>query len=429
MESSLSSNQVTPTAASEALSLAFLLERGIDCTRKGSYVEGAAFFVLARERLTPDQMHLAIVLDAYLQSHSSYWQAQQSLHFASKRFATADSEHQTCLLAIEKLLPALDDKAEQGAQSHLQPQLSQLPDNQLQHQQTRLHLLSTDHKRSDFPLVGSSAPEFLHDAGDPLPDLYITCFGHFGVKWSEQPIVLCHSRNGQAILRYLVAQTGYRATVDRLMDALWAQDAPEKARRKLQVAASAARRSLNGGCHCGPGEGYILCRDGFYELNQSVTIHTDVDEFLSLWQAGRQAIGAESMALYERACNLCSGPFLVEDTYADWSSTRREQLKQIYFSMCRALAGYYLEVRHYEDAVKWTSAILREDRCDEAAHRQLIRIYVAQGCRSEVLQQYYRCERILSQELGVQPMSETMDLLQVILNSPDLPLRAKIPTE
>jgi DNA-binding SARP family transcriptional activator len=425
MESSLSSNQVTPTAACGTLSLAFLLERGIDCTRQGSYVEGAAFFVLARERLTPDQMHLAIVLDAFLQSHSSYWQAQQSLHFASKRFAAADSEYQTCLVAIEKLLPALDDKAEQGAQS----QLSQLPDNQLQHQQPRLHLLPTDYKRSDFTIVGSSAQEFLHDAGDPLPDLYITCFGHFGVKRSEQPIVLCHSRNGQAILRYLVAQTGYRATVDRLMDALWPQDAPEIARRKLQVAASAARRSLNGGYHCGPGEGYILCRDGFYELNQSVTIHTDVDEFLSLWQAGRQAIGAESIALYERACNLCSGPFLVEDTYADWSSTRREQLKQIYFSMCRALAGYYLEVRHYEDAVKWTSAILREDRCHEAAHRQLIRIYVAQDCRSEALQQYYRCERILSQELGVQPMSETMDLLQVILNSTDLPLRAKIPTE
>jgi DNA-binding SARP family transcriptional activator len=425
MESSLSSNQVTPTAASEALSLAFLLKRGIDCTRQGSYVEGAAFFVLARERLTPDQMHLAIVLDAFLQSHSSYWQAQQSLHFASKRFAAADSEHQTCLLAIEKLLPPLDDKAEQGAQS----QLSQPLDDQLQHQQPRLHLLSTDYKRSDFTIVGSSAQEFLHDAGDPLPDLYITCFGHFGVKRSEQPIVLCHSRNGQAILRYLVAQTGYRATVDRLMDALWPQDAPEIARRKLQVAASAARRSLNGGYHCGPGEGYILCRDGFYEFNPLVTIHTDVDEFLSLWQAGRQAIDAESIALYERACNLCSGPFLVEDTYADWSSTRREQLKQNYFSMCRALAGYYLEVRHYEDAVKWTSAILREDRCHEAAHRQLIRIYVAQGCRSEALQQYYRCERILSQELGVQPMSETMDLLQVILNSPDLPLRAKLPTE
>lgn len=427
MESSLSANQVTHTAASEALSLAFLLERGIDCTRQGSYVEGAVFFVLARERLTPDQMQLAIVIDAFLQSHSSYWQAQQSLHFASKRFAEADSEHQTRLGAIEMLLPALNEKADQGTQSHLQSQPSQLPKNQLQHQQTRLHLLPVDHKRSDFTIGGSSAPEFLHDAVDTLPDLYITCFGHFEVKRLDQPIVLCHSRNGQAILRYLVAQTGYRATVDRLMDALWARDAPDIARRKLQVAVSAARRSLNGACNCGPGEGYILCKDGFYQFNPLVTIQTDVDEFLALWQAGRRANGSESMALYERACTLCSGPFLIEDTYADWSSTRREQLKQIYFTMCRALAEYYLEVRHYEDAVKWTSAILREDRCDEMAHRQLIRIYVAQGWRSEALQQYYRCERNLSQELGVPPMPETMDLLQVILNSTDLPLSRENP--
>src|ERR1700693_5098423 len=176
MESSLSSNQVTSTAASEAFSLVFLLERGIDCTRHGSYVEGAALFVLARERLTPDQVHLAEALDEFLQSHSSYWQAQQSLHLASKRFAAADSEHQTCLLAIENLLPPLDDKAEQGAQSHP----SQPPDDQLQHQQPRLHVLSTDHKRSDFTIIGPSALEFLHDAGDPLPDLYFTCFGHFG---------------------------------------------------------------------------------------------------------------------------------------------------------------------------------------------------------------------------------------------------------
>ena len=67
MESSLSSDQVTLRVASESFSLAYLLERGIDCTRQGSYVEGAAFFVLARERLTPDQMHLAVEIDAFLQ--------------------------------------------------------------------------------------------------------------------------------------------------------------------------------------------------------------------------------------------------------------------------------------------------------------------------------------------------------------------------
>jgi len=429
LESSLSSNQVTLRVASESFSLAYLLERGIDCTRQGSYVEGAAFFVLARERLTPDQMHLAVEIDAFLQSHTSYWQAQLSLHAASKRFAETDSERQTCLAAIEKLLPALGEKANQVAQSHLQPQPSQLPNNQLQQPQAHLHLLSDDHKHSNFSIAKPSTPEFLHNAGDSLPNLYITCFGHFEVKRFDQPIMLCHSRSGQAIIRYLVAQVGYRASVDRLMDALWPQDTPEIARRKLQVAVSSARRSLNGDCHCRPGEGYILYKDGFYQFNSSVAVQTDVEEFLFLWQAGRQASGSESMALYERACNLCSGPFLVEDMYADWSFTRREYLKDIYCAMCRTLAEYYQEMRQYEDAVKWTNAILREDRCDEAAHRQLMSIYVAQGRRSETLQQYYRCERILSKELGVAPMPETMSVLQAILNSADLSPGEKFPGE
>jgi len=160
-----------------------------------------------------------------------------------------------------------------------------------------------------------------------------------------------------------------------------------------------------------------------------VAVQTDVEEFLFLWQAGRQASGSESMALYERACNLCSGSFLVEDMYADWSFTRREYLKDIYCAMCRTLAEYYQEMRQYEDAVKWTNAILREDRCDEAAHRQLMSIYVAQGRRSETLQQYYRCERILSKELGVAPMPETMSVLQAILNSADLSPGEKFPGE
>jgi DNA-binding SARP family transcriptional activator len=97
--------------------------------------------------------------------------------------------------------------------------------------------------------------------------------------------------------------------------------------------------------------------------------------------------------------------------------------------MCRTLAAYYLEARSYEDVVKWTNAILREDHCDEEAHRQLIRIRVAQGQRSEALQQYYRCERILFKELGVSPMHETMNLLQAIQNTTDLTLHKHFPVE
>jgi DNA-binding SARP family transcriptional activator len=107
--------------------------------------------------------------------------------------------------------------------------------------------------------------------------------------------------------------------------------------------------------------------------------------------------------------------------YADWSLLQREQLSQTYLTMCRALANYYLDNTNYEDAAKWAKAILKENRCDEAAHRQLIQIYAAQGRRSEALQQYQRCERVLREELEVQPLPETVRLLQALLANELLP--------
>jgi len=75
----------------------------------------------------------------------------------------------------------------------------------------------------------------------------------------------------------------------------------------------------------------------------------------------------------------------------------------------------------YEYAMRWIGAILKENRCDEVAHQQLMRAYAAQGRRSEALRQYQLCARILVEELGVQPMPETISLFQAILNNEHLP--------
>src|SRR5262252_3769484 len=103
MDSPLSSDQGTLTVASGASSLASLLERGLHCTRQGYFAEGVTFFALARERLSPDQMHFAVALDALIQSHAGYLQAQHALHVASKRFVKADTDQQAQLVALEKL--------------------------------------------------------------------------------------------------------------------------------------------------------------------------------------------------------------------------------------------------------------------------------------------------------------------------------------
>jgi DNA-binding SARP family transcriptional activator len=204
------------------------------------------------------------------------------------------------------------------------------------------------------------------------------------------------------------------------MAALWPEEAPEVAEHKLRVAVSALRCSLNRNFVSEPGSGYILCKGQVYQLNSMVQLHSDVNEFLALYQAGQKARDSETRAsYYEQACQLYSGPFLAEDVYAEWSYLPREELMKTYVIMCDKLAEYNLQSQCYEAAEKWASAILQVDRCDEEAYRQLIRAYATQGRRSEALRQYQQCQRVLSKELGIQPAPETQELFYMLVNGTD----------
>ena len=418
MDSSRSSVEEILMVAPEASSVLSLLESGIQCARQGSYSEGIAFFALAREQLTPELAHFADPLEAIVKSNVSYWQAQQMLHLASKRFAEADAEQKNTLLAIEKLLPTISEERALETQPLHQSRPLQLSSKQLQQPLKPANLFTT---ATDI-LPSHLRSEELAKSNGALPDLYITCFGRFEVRRLDKAVPLCQNRCGQTIFRYLIAQPRYSASRDTLMTVLWPEDAPEVALRKLQIAVSALRRSLNNGYSSEAGGGYILYRDPFYLLNPAVTMHTDVDEFLSLWQSGRSAGGSEAVKSFEQADRLYTNSFLVEDIYADWSTARREQLSQVHLTMCHALTSYYLEAGRYEDAEKWAGEILKGDRCDEKAHRQLMYIYSARGQRSEALRQYQRCKRILAEELGIAPTAETVNLLRALLANETSPL-------
>ncbi len=428
MNSSCSSQGEVLTFASGEPSFPHLLAYGLQCFRQGRYAEGITYLALVREQLPPDQSQLAATLDSVKRSHMSYAHALEELLQACKRFTQADAEQQAQLVVLENLLSTLIGKTaelphvqngpQKGAEANqllylMQPPLSDLKSENRLTQATKLTQEDNRNHQS------SPSLRSLSEEGSTLPALYATCFGRFAVNRAGKTLDLCSSRKGQAILRYLIAQTGHKATIDTLMALLWPEDEPEVAQPKLHSAISALRRSLNYGCSCDPGCGYIVCKNRVYYLNPLVAIHTDVDEFLQCYQAGNQT-SQERAALYERACRLYIGPFLPEDMYADWSSLQREHLNQIYLIMCRTLTDYYFMTKHYEDAANWATAILKVNRCDETAHLQLIQVYAAQGHRSEALQQYQRCERILRTELGVTPLPETTREFQKVLTSASL---------
>jgi DNA-binding SARP family transcriptional activator len=361
------------------------IRRGLLYAEQAHYADAALHFGLAREALA-DSAILA-VLDAYIESHTRFWQAQRRLHEASRQFVAAEDE-QIARLAALRTFPGL---------AAIEPAPSVQP----------------------VPAAQARPPLAPPDA--TLPGLQIKCFGGFSVWRQGGRVELCQNRNGQTILRFITTQARHRASTDALMEALWPDDEPSVAQHKLHVAVSALRRALNSDFAAPKGGGYLLHENGVYGLNPAVPVWVDAEEFAALHRTGQQAGGAAAIPYFEAACRLYAGTFLPEDLYQDWSFLRREQLSQAYLSMGETLAAHAIETGAYEEAAHWAATILEENRCHEGAYQYLMRAYAAQGRRSDALRQYGVCERVLAAELGVEPMAETTAIFYAILNGERLP--------
>jgi DNA-binding SARP family transcriptional activator/exonuclease VII small subunit len=408
MARSLGPHHDASTTLSDIPSILFFLEKGLDYIKQGYEAEACAVFTLAREQLASNQEQLTSVLDTFIQGYMLYRHAQQELQKASQRFSDAYAEQQARTAVLGSLLPKLVQEIDIHPAHLTYP----LPPSAMNR--------TGDDAPAPSPYVGAqelstpTTPDSSCLVDDALPALYITSFGRFTVKRLGHCVALCPNRTGQAILRYLLTQPGYRASLDKLIAALLPDHDLDASIHKVRVAVSALRRSLNGNHTSRYGSGYILCKSGIYQLNPAVRIYTDADEFLALYQTGRRAGGNSAVPLYETACHLYTGPFLVEDLYADWSFLRRGQFSHIHLEMCGVLTEHYLSMGRYEVAIEWATRAIQENRCDEKAHRQLIQAYALQGRRSEALLHYQTCVRTLTEELGVPPSLETVNLFKTI---------------
>ena len=384
-----------------ASKLLFLVKQGLDLVEKEDIVEFANIYAQIFQQSSSDRGELESIFESLFQEYESCQRKQYKLHDIYLQFTKVYEEHQEEVASFRKKLFSLlsDVKKCYGSDSIHDP-----------------HLLSPLQAHRSVDENSAEGPQ----KDTSLPELFITCFSHFTVKRLDQGIGLCSNRSGQMILRYLITQPNYSASTEKLITLGWPEDEPEIARNKLHLAISALRRSLHAGLPSVTGGGYLLYKNHRYFLNPAVPMRTDVQEFLYYYHSGQKK-AEERIYFYERACSLYHGPFLQEDFYSDWSFVMREKFKNIYILMCKTLSTLYSQIQDYESAIHWATTVLVQDTSDEEAHQQIIQSYVSQGYRSKAIQQYHYCEQILRQELGVQPLPATTQLLQNLLEDHNTP--------
>jgi two-component SAPR family response regulator len=156
---------------------------------------------------------------------------------------------------------------------------------------------------------------------------------------------------------------------------------------------------------------------GFYMPNPGVERHYDVAEFEQAINAAYTEEDEERMTrLYETAINLYKGDFLMS-MEMPWVQKRRERLRVMFVDALIGMGRIHYRHDRHETAISYFIRSLREVPMREDVHRDVMRLYVKLGRRSEAVEQYYKLEKLLDTTLKVAPARETRELFDEILKA------------
>jgi DNA-binding SARP family transcriptional activator len=201
-------------------------------------------------------------------------------------------------------------------------------------------------------------------------------------------------RAAQRVLAFLALND---AQLTRLYVAgvLWLDATEERACANLRSALWRVRR-----------EGAELVEADATQVRLGATVDVDVRRAIEL---SRGAIDRpEAAARYLRE-NIAGE--LLPDWYEEWVDTERERLHQLRLHALEAAAERLMGVGEFGHAVDAGLAAIGSDPLRESAHRVLIKIYVAEGNRTEALRQYGLYRRRLKQEVGLEPSRQMEELV------------------
>ncbi len=155
--------------------------------------------------------------------------------------------------------------------------------------------------------------------------------------------------------------------------------------------------------------------ESLYLFNREVDYEYDVESFQKeLALAEKSSIRQEKMEHYRAAVRLYRGAFLI-DAEGAWVEIERERLYQSYMGALLRLAEMHLQAGEFEPALQYCQRALKEDSCQEDAHRVAMQVYAAMGNRALVIRQYEQCCRALLDEVDALPSYQTKVLYESLI--------------
>jgi DNA-binding SARP family transcriptional activator/pimeloyl-ACP methyl ester carboxylesterase len=211
------------------------------------------------------------------------------------------------------------------------------------------------------------------------------------------------TRKAEALIACLELAPDRARSREALIGLLWGDRSETQARHSLSQTLSSIRRAFGDA-----GAAPIVLADGGSIALESGRVDLDVDRFEQRAAEGIPEALGEAAALYRG--DLLEGLRLREEAFEEWLAGERSRLRERALRVFLVLLEQLAAAGRTDDAVQTALRLLALDPLQESVHRQLMRLYAAQGRRTTALRQYELCARTLRDELGVEPEAETTKL-------------------
>jgi DNA-binding SARP family transcriptional activator len=219
------------------------------------------------------------------------------------------------------------------------------------------------------------------------------------------------------VLEILTVEREHTVSKTRLAQFLWGDAMPRNYLATLESYVSVLRQTLQPGVRAK--ESVILTEHGGYRLDTE-RVAVDLDEFDASISSAAGAAPHIALSRLNDALRLARGPVLEDEMYAEWTTDIRSAYEQRLVQTLIDAGRLSLLTGDSVAAVNLAEKAVTLNALAEPAYQVLMTAYYATWRQDDALAAYSRCQRLLGEELGVDPLNETVALHLAILRHEDV---------
>jgi ATP/maltotriose-dependent transcriptional regulator MalT/two-component SAPR family response regulator len=187
----------------------------------------------------------------------------------------------------------------------------------------------------------------------------------------------------------------------------WPDFSPGKVNSNFHATLWRVRNAL-GGKHM------IEFKGNTYRINPSVSLHYDVDQFISLTERLKQQMSeTEERTLLRQIIELYQDDFLTKIDMA-WADQQRNKLRNVFLQTSSRLVEIEIDRKNFSEAIELIERLISLDPYQDGYHLQKMISLVGMGNQVGARKHFHDYSAELKQEIGVEPDQEISEYFKTL---------------